>query len=309
MMRVDLTTLRIFIAVYNLKSLTKAAEQEHIAPSAVSKRINDFETELGVQIFYRHPRGVSATPAGEALLVHARSMFEIINEMTADLSAYGDGRRGQVRIHAHSSAVHQYLPQEIAAFNSLHPAIRVVLREESTPSVVQSMLDGVADIGIYGGHMPLPAGLRSLAYRADRLVALLPREDPLAAHEAIHFLELRHRPLISLETGSSLQVLLSEAAESLGFALNNQLEVVTFGSAIAMASAGLGVAVVPDGIAGMWSAHERLRAVPLADAWAHRQLAICVRASQKRNVAVDLMLDHLCAAAPYPTTKLVVPNR
>lgn len=306
MIRFDLTTLRIFVSVYNLKSLTKAAEHEHIASSAVSKRINDLEAELGTPLFYRHPRGVTPTPAGDALARHARALFERVNDMTAELSTYAGGKRGQVRVHAHSSAMHRFLPAEIASFSNLYPEVRVVVREETTPNVIQSMQDGVADIGVVAGHMTFPAGLTALSWRQDRLVALLPADDPLSKEDSIPFSALAGHALISLETGSSLQVLLTEAAQSLGMRLNNRLEVTTFGSAVAMAAAGLGVAVVPSWIAD--GANPCLRPVPLSDPWARRQISVLVRSGARPSAAVQLMVDHLLAAKPYPIETSSVPN-
>ncbi|WP_340110314.1 LysR family transcriptional regulator [Pikeienuella sp. HZG-20] len=308
-MRFDLTTLRIFIAVYNLESLTKAADQEHIAPSAVSKRINDLEAELGVQLFYRHPRGVSATPAGEAMVVHTRRIFDILNDMTADLSLYTDGRSGQVRISAHSSAVHQYLPADIVSFNRAYPDVRVVLSEETSVEVLQSLLDGVSDIGVIAAHVPLPDCVSAFRYRVDQLVALLPPEDPLAARDSIDFFELRDHSMIGLELGSSLQALLMEAAQSLGFQLKNSIKVVTFGSAVSMAAAGLGVTIVPVNVARSFKSAERLVGVPLRDAWARRELAVCARTGQKTTACVRLMLEHLSRSAEaYPNANPAVPN-
>src|ERR1700709_2652109 len=70
--RIDLTTLRLFMAVCEEQNLTKAAAREGIAASAVSKRMNDFELAFGVSLFARLSKGMAVTPAGEALLHHAR---------------------------------------------------------------------------------------------------------------------------------------------------------------------------------------------------------------------------------------------
>jgi hypothetical protein len=77
--RPNLTTLRMFLSAYMLGNLSKAAEREHIVPSAIGKRLQDLENEVGAPLFCRHARG-------------------------------------QVRIHAHSSSVVQYLPSQIASF-------------------------------------------------------------------------------------------------------------------------------------------------------------------------------------------------
>ncbi|MBS0528904.1 MAG: LysR family transcriptional regulator, partial [Proteobacteria bacterium] len=73
--RVDLTTLRLFVAICEEKNLTRAAAREGIAASAVSKRLNDFEIAFGITLFARLPKGMELTPAGETLLHHARVML------------------------------------------------------------------------------------------------------------------------------------------------------------------------------------------------------------------------------------------
>jgi DNA-binding transcriptional LysR family regulator len=306
MMRYDLTTLRIFVAVYNLKSLTRAAAQEHIASSAISKRINDLETELGVALFYRHPRGVTATPAGDVLARHARSLFAGVNAMAAELSAHAGGECGQVRINAHTSAMYRFLPTEIASFSNRYPQVRIIVREQITPNVVQSLQDGIADIGIVASNVALPPGLIARVWREDELVALVRATDPLAVESSVPFAALAERALISVESGSSLQLLLEEAADALGVRLNNRLEVATMWSAAAMAAAGLGVAIVPAWL--IESLDSSMVAVPLTDPWARRQLTVVVRDRVQLHSSVRLMLDHLFASTPYPHEIAPVPN-
>ena len=73
--RIDLTSLQLFVAVGETGSIGKAAEREFIAASAVSKRLAELESALGTALLYRHARGVDLTPAGQALLHHARSVL------------------------------------------------------------------------------------------------------------------------------------------------------------------------------------------------------------------------------------------
>lgn len=231
--------------------------------------------------------------------------------MTAEMSAYTSGARGQVRIHAHSSAVVQYLPQEIASFVGRYPEVRVILREETSPHVVQSTLDGIADIGIIASNLAPSLGLKICPYRRDRLVVLLPEGHPLAACKELDFAEMRNTDHISLETGTSLQVLLARAAESLGFVLNTRIEVKTFEAAMRMVEAGLGAAVIPEGVVATCAGSLKVRGVRLSNTWADRSLVLCVKDPQRLTAAARLMLQHLrveeaqaaCRAAMPP-----VPN-
>ncbi len=308
-LRPDFTSLRIFLAVYSTGNIARAGEREHIAPSAISKRLQDLEADVGAPLFHRHARGVSATAAGEALARHATGLFAALEGMAADMSGFSDGARGDVRIHAHSSSVVQYLPQEIASFAKAYPEVRVVLREEISPAIIASIQDGAADIGIFADNMGKLPGLTLLPYRRDRLAVLLPAGHPLAGQPEIGFSAIKSHDFISPESGSSLQVLLSAAARDLGVALRFRIEIKTFEAAIRMAEAGLGIAVLPWGIATKLVGGTDLVAVRLADSWAHRTLVACVRDEDKLAACARLMLRHLRGpAGPTRPTMAAVPT-
>src|SRR6185369_2550838 len=87
-MRPDITSLALFIRVAELKSITKAANASHIALAAASRRIAQLEDQLGVHLLFRSARGVELTPAGTALLQHARDMMARLDSMRVELSDY-----------------------------------------------------------------------------------------------------------------------------------------------------------------------------------------------------------------------------
>lgn len=308
MFRPDLTTLRLFLAVYNFGNISKASEREHIAPSAISKRIQSFEIELGTQLFYRHARGVTPTPAGRVLATFAQKMFEDVNRVAADLSGYSTGSRGEVRIHAHSSAVIQYLPAQLAEFLRTYSHVQVMLREETSLSAIQSMLDGVADIIIIDGNVPVPPGLSVLPYVSDTLIALFPANHPLAERSSVALTDIRDSDHVSLETGSSLQILVAQAAETMGFQLKTRIEVRTFEAAVRMVEVGLGVAVLPTHVIRNQAENDKVRIVALSDDWAVRDLVICIRQPTVLTASAKLMLEHLTAVTSRSAAR-ILPNR
>lgn len=79
--KVDLTSLRLFVAVCQENSIARAAEREFIAPSAVSRRIADLESLVGLPLIKRHTRGVIATPAGQTVLRHAQQIIGAVESM------------------------------------------------------------------------------------------------------------------------------------------------------------------------------------------------------------------------------------
>jgi DNA-binding transcriptional LysR family regulator len=81
MWQADFVSLRLFVAVCEEASIAHAAERESIVASAVSKRIADLEESIGTPLLLRHRSGVTPTPAGEALLQHARALLRSVEKM------------------------------------------------------------------------------------------------------------------------------------------------------------------------------------------------------------------------------------
>src|SRR6195952_5911882 len=134
--RIDPTPLRLFVAVCDEQNLTRAAQREGIAASAVSKRMNDFELAFGVTLFKRLSKGMALTPAGEALLHHARVTLLNVEKIAVELSEYSHGVRGHVRMLANLSAIVQFLPEDLQAFFNAHELLRVDLQERPSGQVV-----------------------------------------------------------------------------------------------------------------------------------------------------------------------------
>jgi molybdenum-dependent DNA-binding transcriptional regulator ModE len=87
--------LALFVRVAETRSITKAAQASHIALAAASRRIAQLEDQFGVQLLYRTAKGVELTPAGTAMLNHARQMLEKVGEMRAEISDYSKGVKGR----------------------------------------------------------------------------------------------------------------------------------------------------------------------------------------------------------------------
>src|SRR5687768_785992 len=177
---IDLLTLKLVVAVVEEQSLAKAAEREHIAASAVSKRIADLEKAVKVQLFRRQRTGVQPTPAGHAFLHHARVLMRDLAQMDSEVGDWAQGVRGSLRVFANNSAMVQYLPGHLSRFLALHPLIQVALDEGISPAIVRGVADGTAEIGIFGGNVAAP-GLRPVPRRPGPLGPRLhaePRAGP-----------------------------------------------------------------------------------------------------------------------------------
>src|SRR5690242_6554160 len=109
-MHLDLTDLRLFLRVAEAGSITGGAARANLALAAASARISAMEADLGVRLLDRGRRGARPTPAGRALLHHARLVLDQVERLGSEIAAYAGGLRGHVRLLANTAAASEFLP-------------------------------------------------------------------------------------------------------------------------------------------------------------------------------------------------------
>ena len=295
MRRIDFVTLKLFVAIADERSLTRAAEREHLALAAVSKRVSDLESQLGIALLYRQPKGVELTPAGHALLHHARHMMDNLEQLNADLSEFSQGVKGHVRIHANTSAVIEFLPEDLAAFARLHPQVKIDLEERVSSETIRAVREGLTDIGIFAGHVPTEE-LQVFGYRHDQLVLVTPRDHPLAGRSSIALREAVGYDFIGLQQDASLHGLLQHSAHHLGAALRLRIQVRSFEAICRMIHTGMGIGILPELAVRTYLPALDVQVIPLDDPWARRELKIAVRSLEALSMTARQMLEHLIAS-------------
>lgn len=272
----DLTTLALFRSIAANGSIAHAAAVHGLVPSAVSKRISDLEALVGAPLLQRHRRGVELTPAGQDLLRHAEVLRDAVERMEADMGAHATGRRGAVRVAANSSAISQFLPEDLAEFVAAYPDLSVHLAEMTSVEVIDAVRSGRADLGIFSG-LTEAAGLTVMPYRRDTLVVVMPVDHPLAGRRALKLADVVGEPFVALQAGSSIQAFLDRRAMDVGARIRTQVAVQSFDGVRRMVQARLGIAVLPFGAVEPYLDAARLAMVPLDEGWATRDLLLAVR--------------------------------
>jgi len=297
----DLTTLRLFAAVCDARSIARAAEQAHIVGSAVSKRLAQLEDTVGTQLLLRRRRGVEPTPAGQSLLEHARAILASADRIEREMGDYALGVRGQVRILATASVMAESLADDVAGFLQLpaHHDIRISMEERVSPEVIRGIKEGVASVGICWDAADL-SGLQSCGYRHDHLAIVAHPSHPLAGHETLGFEQTLDYEHVSLPAQSAVQVLLQRAAALQGKAVVHRVIVSNFEAALRVVRANLAISVVPREVADPYALTFGLRVMPLTDSWARRRFAICFRDEASLPAAARLLVEHLAGSSAAP---------
>lgn len=283
--RLDLTSLRLFVAVCQESSIARAAEREFIAPSAVSRRVAELESLVGLPLIQRHARGVTVTPAGQMVLRHARQVISNIEAMGAELSHVYAGVKGHVRVVANLSAIVQFLPEDVAAFQRLFPEVDIDLEEQHSPDVLRLVRAREADFGICNRISGVQA-LHWQPYRRDSLAVMLPAGHRMAARRRLSLREIAGETFVGLGENSALTQLLAAQAEALGLALKVKIRVASLDALCRMAHAGLGIAILPQQVAQLYERALDVAVRPLDDSWAQRDIGI-----------IHLGEEHLSATA------------
>jgi DNA-binding transcriptional LysR family regulator len=295
--RLDLQTLRLFTTVATLRNIAKAAEQEHIAASAVSKRISELEAVLGTTLFYRLRRGVELAPAGQALLHHTTAIFNSIERLKSDMEEYAQGVRGHVRMMANLTSIVQFLTKDLSTFAIAHPEIKIDLTESSTPAIVKSVSDGLVDLGIIAdvrvnASGDIAPGLTLEDYRHDRMAVVVPAQHPLSKRKSLRFQEAAEYDFVGLHAHGGWETLIMNAARAAGCQVKIRIRVPSYDAMLRLVEAGLGVTIVPPGACASHDLNQ-IRVIRLAEDWAERTLKICYRDFKLLPVTARMLIEHL----------------
>jgi len=293
-MKYNLITLKMFLSVARMGSISQASEVENVAASAISKRISDLEDQIGTPLFYRQARGVELTPAGNELARHSSKLLQLVERMETQMSDFATGAKGSVRIAANTSAITQFLPEDLASFVENYPDVRIDLSERTSDEILTAVRDGLADLGIFSGLVDEPE-MEVITYRRDTLVIVMGKDHAYRPDHPVKLAELAELDMVGLQSGSSLQAFLEKRAAEQGLTLKTRVETLSFDGVRRMVEAGLGVAVLPFGAVEPYLESTQLRMQEIDEDWAVRTLKLAVKDLSAVSRSVRALVEHLIA--------------
>lgn len=246
----DLRHLRYFVAVAETGHFGRAAEQLHIVQPALSMQIRGLEEEIGGALFIRTSRKVALTEAGALLLVEARRTLAQAERAKAIVQRSLRGETGHVKVgFAGNAVLTGTLMTDLRALHHTYPAVQLELVEMAPHLQGAAILNGEIDVGYSPslGLVPDPQ-LRAEKIGAWPMMAALADTHVLAGKKRISLKALAAHPLIVYSGGNGKDMDEDSAAllhRQYGFDVNVAHRVSSTLSVLALAAAGLGVALVP----------------------------------------------------------------
>lgn len=220
---VDLLLTRSFIAVAEAGSITDAAERLGVTQSALSRRIQLYEQQLGAQLLARSRKGVELTDLGQLALTEGRHLCSAFAQLQEKIALNQGLQGGSVRIGGGATAVSFILPAAIAAFQRAYPKILFQLKEAGSSEIASDVISGSLDLGII--TLPLQAReLRVQNLTNDDIVLVARVDHPLVKHKQLKPQALLEHGFVSFEADTALRQLIDNQARAIGIELNTVME-------------------------------------------------------------------------------------
>ncbi|MFF9126380.1 LysR family transcriptional regulator [Streptomyces sp. NPDC014889] len=294
-MRYDLDDLRLFLHIVREGSITAGAERMHLSLPSASARVRSLEHHAGVALLIRGRRGVRPTPAGTTLARHARDVLDQTARLESAVAGYTRSPTAPLTLPAGGSAMHRLVPQALVSFLRAHPDVDVTVCESRTPQTVRMLADGEADLGVVVDDEARDCGLRMEPLGDDSLVVIGQAGGILAGRTSLAYSEVAEHPLVGLDAGSSLRRWIEAHLPPHAPVARYRTTVADLGVLVALAAAGVGLAVVPRRAV---DPDQPLTVCELQDPWARRRLLLAWGVKDGAvSTATAALAEHLREAA------------
>src|SRR5260370_5875668 len=195
----ELRHLRYFLVVGEALNFTRAAAQLRVAQPALSRQVQDWEDEIGVDLLKRSPRGVTVTAEGKLFLEKTRQLLNLADESVEQVRALARGEYGDLHIVYSPSPTVEILPPALAAFQKAFPHVNVLLHDASQRELAEGLQNGTLELAI----MVPPAedqtvGIQFEVLRTYPLCVAMTAVHPFARMKSIPLDRLAAEPLVVL---------------------------------------------------------------------------------------------------------------
>ncbi len=238
----DLNKLRLFAAVAERESFSRAAEELNISQPSLSVHIRDLERHYGVPLFERRGRGVAVTVAGRLVHSYARRILALAGESEEAVDDLQGVRLGELRLGASTTIGEYLLPDILGDFQRVYPGVRISVAIANTLNVLDLLRHGELHLGLIGESVEDPE-LELDPFLEDRLVLTVPPAHRLAGAE-VPAEEISRERWISREPGSATRDVTEQALGALGVSAEVSLELGGTEAVKRAVAAGLGVAFI-----------------------------------------------------------------
>ena len=261
---IDLDRLRIFKAVAEARSFTRAADLVHLTQPGISKHVRQMEEYYGVPLFDRLGRTVALTQSGEILFEATQEVMALVRAAEQKIQDMSGMRAGKLHLGASFPIGVYILPLVLAAYRKSYPAVEVQLEIATSEKTEAKVLANRLDVGLvtnFARHTKLSAR----QFMSDGLVVIVSANHRWSARSRIKARELLEETFIFAARGAGVRAIVEARLRAKGIVLENVLDFVNSEGVKHAVEAGLGISIQPKSIVQQELSTGSLRALQLAD--------------------------------------------
>ncbi|MBY3073543.1 LysR family transcriptional regulator [Rhizobium laguerreae] len=252
-MAFTLRQVQYFVAVAEQGSVTRAAQNLSISQSSVTEALKELETDLGVELFERHPRGLTITHNGHQFLRHATKILASVSDARTSFSSQQSALSGTLNIGVTSLVAGYVLSDLLARYRRACPGIEVSAIEDNGGYLEHLLVGGELDVAVM-----VISNLRDrMALQAEILETSpyrlwLPMGHPLVSADIISVADIAREPLIML-TVDEIEENTGKLLSALGARPHVAFRTRSVEAVRSLVATGAGVALLPDLVYRPWS--------------------------------------------------------
>jgi len=284
----DLSTLRVFLAVAQERSFSRAAAKVHRTQPAVSQAVRRLEADLGEELFDRSSKNGTLTDAGRVLRNYGERLVRLAEETESVMRDLRDLRRGRVLIGANEAAVHTLLPL-IGRFRARYSDIAIDVRRVPARQIAVEVQQGSLDFGALT-FRPTETGLLDVTVGSDELVLLVLPGHPFAARRRVTMEDVGGEAVVAHNDPSPARERVLRLFEERHISLKMVIALPSLDGIKRAVELGLGVALLPRRCAITEIASARLVAVPVEGVSRKRQITLVCRRAHRSHAAEAFLL-------------------
>ena len=257
----EFSQLRIFQAVAEEGSITRAAERLHRVPSNLSTRLKQLEEQMGVELFMRERQRLQLSPAGQVLLDYTARLFALHDEALG--AVQGGVPAGKFTLGTMYSTAAIHLPSLLARYHRAYPAVNLHVQSAPSGELLEGLLTGRLDAALVDGPLEL-AGLDGVEFCEERLVLISDLDHPPITSAR----DVQGREVFTFRQGCSYRARLEAWYASDRAAMGRVMEIESYQGMLACVVAGSGVALMPASMLASLPGRENVSVHPLKQPFA-----------------------------------------
>ena len=294
----------MFVTTADLMNISRASRALHISQPALSRALQELEAQLGVTLLLRTTRQLSLTHDGKQFLPVAQRLLRDLEQATADLREQAKGLTGSVTVAVGSAFGCTVLPEIVRSFSASHPGVRLRLIDDNSAGICSRVRNTQADLGV-GSPAGDMGGMTCKLLLTARL-GLLGNPARFTLPETGKLDSMDQLPLLKEPADSSVALTLHSHGSALVSHMSRGIEVSSLVLQLALAQAGVGVAVV-SALGASHAAALGLQFVALEPA-VQREVFMMTRSDRALNPSARALEAAICAglaqAELHPAVKL-----